>query len=112
MGVNFSYCNAHWTYNLFHEFRVKLAHEVGIDLNQMEGFGGDRSFSNYKDAIIPLLEHSDCEGELTVEDCARIAPRLRQLVCSWNGDPDQIQARMLAEGMEHAANLNRPFYFC
>lgn len=112
MGVNFSYCMAHWTYSFFHDFRVKLANEVGIDLNQMEGFGGDHLFSNYQDAIIPLLQHSDCQGELSAEECSRVAPRLREIVASWNGDPDQPEAWLLAEGMERAAQLNKPFYFC
>jgi hypothetical protein len=38
MGVNFSFCDSNWSYGGFHEAREKLAKEIGIDLNAMEGF--------------------------------------------------------------------------
>lgn len=40
----------------------------------MDGFGGDVSFDTISDPIKPLLDHSDCEGELTPEECAGTAP--------------------------------------
>jgi hypothetical protein len=112
MGVNFSYCDAHWAYGLFHDFRCKLAREIGMNLDKMDGFGGTLSFDTFDDDIIPLLDHSDCEGELTPEECARVAPRLRQLIASWPPEDFIQEAISLAEGMEYAAKMNELFYFC
>lgn len=38
MGLNFSHCEAQWSYSGFHCFRKRLAKEVGIDLDEMQGF--------------------------------------------------------------------------
>jgi len=40
MGLNFSHTDMHWSYSCFHEFRRKLAAEIGIDLDDMDGFEG------------------------------------------------------------------------
>ena len=49
----------HWSYSCFHEFRRKLAAEIGIDLDDMDGFEGTLSWDDLKDDIVPLLDHSD-----------------------------------------------------
>lgn len=60
-------------------------------------------WSTVNDDIVPLLNHSDCDGVLTVEECKRVAPRLRELVANWEDDDfDKINALLLAEGMEEA----------
>ena len=113
MGLDFNHCEARWAYSGFAHFRRKLAKEIGMDLDKMEGFGGDIPFSNYEDDILPLLDHSDCDGELTVEECKRVAPRLRQLVSTWeNDDYDKIKALDLVSGMEYAVECNEPLEFC
>ncbi|WP_100487859.1 hypothetical protein [Sporolactobacillus pectinivorans] len=112
MGINFSHCDAHWCYGLFHEFRVKLAREIGMDLNKMEGFGGNMSFSDFNDDILPLLNHSDCEGELSAEECRHVAPRLREIIASWNEEDYLQEALSLAEGMELAARKSQSLIFC
>lgn len=114
MGIDFSGCSAHWSYGGFHAFRERLAAAIGIDLNQMHGFGprrhnadtpfADIPWDTVQDAIVPLLNHSDCDGELTPEQCRTIAPRLRELVAGWRADDyDRIQALLLVKGMKRAA---------
>lgn len=112
MGLDFSHCNARWAYSGFMRFRRKLANEIGMDLSKMEGFDGDIPFSNYKDDIIPLLDHSDCDGELTVEECKKVAPRLRELVSTWEDtDRDKKIALELADGMDYALERDEPLRF-
>jgi hypothetical protein len=61
-------------------------------------------WENIKDDIKILLDHSDCDGELTPEECAKVAPRLRELVATWaEDDRDKINGLLLAEGMDIAA---------
>ena len=111
MGLDFSHCEARWGYGGFGEFRKRLAKEIGMDLDAMEGFGGDIPFSNFNDDIIPLLNHSDCEGELTVEECKKVAPRLKEMVLSWEDDRDRRNALELVEGIELAISRNEPLEF-
>lgn len=112
MGLVFSHGDVRWSYIAFRVFRKKLAKEIGIDLDNMKGFGGNIPFENFNDNIIPLLNHSDCDGELTVEECKRVALRLRELVSSWSDeDHDKTEAIKLASGMEYAIKKNEPFEF-
>ncbi|MCL1700756.1 hypothetical protein [Lysinibacillus sp. Bpr_S20] len=80
MGLDFSHGEAHWSYGGFNNFRRRLASKIGMNLDGMVGFGGNIPFHIYQDNIIPLLNHSDCEDELTIEECKQVAPRLRELV--------------------------------
>ena len=71
------------------------------------------SWESIKDDIKPLLDHSDCDGELTPDECRRIAPRLRELVSTWpDDDRDKAKALELANGMDMAANANENLKFC
>lgn len=35
----------------------------------------------------PLLNHSDCEDEMTAAECRQVAPRLREIVEGWSNEP-------------------------
>ncbi|MCO7175469.1 hypothetical protein ACFP7A_06370 [Sporolactobacillus kofuensis] len=112
IGLNFSHCDAYWTYGLFHVFRRMLAAEIGMDLNQMAGFSGTIPFSDFNDQILPLLDHSDCDGSLSVEECRRVAPRLYELTAHWPEVNFKQEIRSLIGGMERAERENQPLYFC
>jgi hypothetical protein len=113
MGLDFSHSEAHWSYGGFHNFRTKLADEISFDLNDMQGFGGCKSWDDIQDDIIPLLLHSDCDGELSPDDCAKVYPRLLELVSKWNEDDwDKKKAVMLADGLKLCAECNEPMVFC
>ena len=112
MGIDFSHGGAHWSYGGFHEFRRRLAGEIDLVLDEMKGFGGSRQWATVDDAIVPLLDHSDCDGELTPETCELMAPRLRELVKNWPEDDfHRSQALELADGMDLAAGLDEPLEF-
>lgn len=68
-------------YSSFNELRRWLAElALGIDLSDMRGFGGCRPWDEVDDDLAPLLNHSDFDGDLTPEECARVAPRLREVL--------------------------------
>ena len=118
MGIRFSHWDAAWSYSGFHEFRKRLAAAIKIDLEQMHGFAptpgeeprpfANQPWSEIDDPIKLLLDHSDCDGELTPAACRWVAPRLRELARPWPADDsdagyDRRMALALAEGMERAA---------
>ncbi len=70
-----------FSYGGFHSFRKRLAAAVGIDLLEMEGFGGEqRPWPDADDEpLVYLLHHSDCDGSLGFTECDAIAYRLREV---------------------------------
>jgi hypothetical protein len=119
MGIDFSPSEAHWSYSGFHSFRKRLAKEIGINLDEMEGYilgetysdKKSKSWKGIKDPIRYLLDHSDCDGHITPKRCKRVAQRIRKLVDGWGSDYDKTNALYLAEGMEQAAKENINFEF-
>lgn len=120
MGIDFSHTGAHWAYSGFGRFRDALAEHEGIDLGQMEGFrrhGDDRpriSWDTVTTPLKPLLDHSDCDGEISPEDCAAVAPHLRKVIAAiWpEGAYDYQSGMELADGMDAAAEAGEPLEFC
>lgn len=114
MGIDFSHSDAHWSYGGFGRFRAAIAKHEGIDLGAMQGFGGELPWEPVATALKPLLDHSDCDGELSPEDCATVAPRLREVIDAvWPDDNyDRRTGIELAEGMEDAAKTGEPLEFC
>lgn len=56
----------------------------------MWGFGGDRQWSEISSTLEPLLDHPDDSGDLSAADCARVLPRLAEIITEWEtveGDP-------------------------
>ncbi len=82
----------------------------------MRGFssptGKNLSWDNVFNPIKSLLNHSDCNGELSTVECAVVAPRLRQLIEKWNDNRDKEHAIMLAEGMEYCVTNGEVLTFC
>ena len=104
--------HARWSYSGFNRFRKRLAEQLGFSLDQMVGFGGDVPWNTVSDPIVPLLDHSDCEGELSPLEAASVAPRLREMVAGWDeGDYDREQAERLAAMCDYAASAGVPVMF-
>jgi len=98
------------THTRFHGFRVVLARAAGIELERMEGFGGTQRWWSVRDAIGPLLELAEPDGELEHLLCASAARRLRELIpvlSEW----DHASAVELANGLMLAARERRRFGF-
>ena len=97
--------DARWSAAYFHDFRRRLAAEVGIDLERMDGYGGELQWS-HADPIELFLDRPDVLGELNCIECAEVAPRLRELVAGWPDDDDDKKSALgLAAGMERVAEL-------
>jgi hypothetical protein len=112
MGLDFSHCDAHWSYSGFNRFRTRIAKDIGVDLDKMYGFGGSTSWDTVKDAMVPFLYHSDCDGKLTVSQLKKIAPRLKEIVSKWpDNDDDKDRALELVKGMDKAIKENKPLLF-
>ncbi|MGW5036413.1 hypothetical protein ACWEQW_34695 [Streptomyces nigra] len=69
-----------WSYTGFGVFRRWLAQAEGFELNEMDGFGGQRSWKDVSTTLAPLLNHPDDDGpDLTPGQCAAILPRLQEI---------------------------------
>jgi len=113
MGLDFSRSEVHWSYSGFNVFREKLALEIGIELGKMKGFGGNRKWDNIIDPITLFLDHSDCDSELSPNECAKIYPRLLNLVSKWDDeDKDKAKAIRLANNMWECHLEGEPLVFC
>ncbi len=108
MGLDTSHGAWHGAYSAFNRWRQEIARLAGVPLELMEGFYSDdmnqmklaefagenakpvieilkRNCPIAWDALNPdplhiLLNHSDCEGEIAPDDCAKIADRLEALL--------------------------------
>lgn len=113
MGLDFSNCSARWSYSGFNAFRRSLGAEIGLDLDEMEGFGGNKSWELVNDPIVPFLAHSDCDGELSPKECGQVGPRLRELVEHLpEKDYNRKNALMLVEAMAECAKSGDSLIFC
>lgn len=103
---------ASWSYSGFNRFCTRLASMIGLTLDRMVGFGGDQQWPDPKEEpIVFLLDHSDCDGDLTPDQCHRIAPRLREMVAAWPDDYDKEHAILLADSMDEAAATKKLLVF-
>jgi hypothetical protein len=110
MGLNIG--NASWSYGGFHSFRIRLAREIGVSLEQMHGFKQHGiSWDTVSDPIVSFLAHSDCDGTLVAEECAGIAPRLEELIKDWEDDYDKEQATKLIAAMRECIKTGKPLEF-
>jgi len=131
MGVGFHVdgheCKASWSYLGFHAFRKRLANTIGIDLENMQGFSKKHPDDiNYvKTGIIPwdnvrsplkyLLDHSDCDGEISSKQCGWIWPILEKIIDLWESSSqneyDILQASNLIVSMKYCYVNNKPLEF-
>ena len=117
MGLAFRECDARWSYSGFNDFRKKLARATGDEscLAYADAIERDRklwdqgeyvqttALVNVTHPLKDLLMHSDCDGELTWEQCEALAPEIEKIVTEWpEHDYDRIQALELVRGMRQA----------
>lgn len=87
MGLDTSHDAWHGPYGSFMDWRIWLAWQIDINLREMEGYGGgERPFSTVSHDIVPLLSHSDCDGELTPDECRRVAKGLREVLLNFENN--------------------------
>lgn len=59
-------------YLYFHNYRIELARQLGITLENMQGFSNGFIEWNNNIQFNYLLSHSDCDGKLTFKDCKKL----------------------------------------
>jgi hypothetical protein len=80
MGLDVSHDCWHGSYSAFGRWRKKVCEVAGYgDLNSYIGFGGDKPWPT-NDALVHLLDHSDCDGQIHHNLCEDIAARLEELL--------------------------------
>ena len=112
--LTFNYGSARWWPDGFNRFRERLAVILGVQWETLLTNVREAGYPPppYKEPLMYLLFHSDCEGDITWRQCERIAARLREVVASWpEGDYDRDQALKLAEGMGEAFRRHRSIEF-
>lgn len=103
--LRFSHGSASFTRAEFRLFRRALAAIVGIDLDDMEGFGGRVPWEMVADPLVPLLRASDVAGRVAAPRCALVAARLRAVLAEAGPRRAELgaQADALLAGLEAAA---------
>ncbi len=117
MGLDTTHNAWHGPYSSFMAFRRKIAEKIGINLDEMEGFattGEPKKFSEYTHDVIPLLDHSDCDGILTPEECKMIAKGLTEILPLFDDEKDiyyRDRVKEFIAGCELAYSNNEEIEF-
>lgn len=115
MGLDFTHGDAHWSYGGFMRFRARLIET--LELGNLNDMYDDGSYYEKLEniPIFPLINHSDCDGELTVEEMKAIIPQLDLIVSMWESqqpsDYDAERGRQFVDGMKYAIEENEPMEF-
>ncbi|WP_308434871.1 hypothetical protein [Streptomyces tauricus] len=99
-----------WSYSAFHEFRCRLAQAEGFGLDEMQGFGGERPWSEVSTTLECFLDRpDDGGGELSSAECTAILPRLEAITGEWQG---QATTPLLQRHIAGARQLTLVLRFC
>lgn len=90
MGLDTTHNCWHGAYSSFNRFRYSLGKQIGINLDDYIGYGdnGTLDLNNLQHDLMPLFNHSDCDGALSVEESKKIANGLNQVLGNFNDKLD------------------------
>lgn len=144
MGLDTTHDAWHGSYNAFSRWRDGLARAAGywvLDVVEERQFAGARASARPMiildwghldtddqlqgtwgtepdDALVYLIAHSDCDGALSPERCARLADRLEELLPLLPTEPDSghigdwgQKTQMFIDGARRAAAANEHLEF-
>ena len=82
MGLDTTHNCWHGPYSSFNNFRYQLAKQIGINLDEYEGYRdkGTKDLKSIPHDIMPLLDHSDCDGELSPDEATQVASGLTTIL--------------------------------
>lgn len=82
MGLDTTHDCWHGAYSSFNEFRYELGRRIGINLDDYKGYHGNgtKELTSIAHPLMPLFNHSDCDGELSVEECKQIVSGLNGVI--------------------------------
>lgn len=86
MGLDTTHNCWHGPYSSFNRFRYSLAQQIGINLDDYAGYdeNGTKDLSKINHELMPLFNHSDCDGILTVEESKSIVIGLNNILNDFN----------------------------
>lgn len=82
MGLDTTHDAFHGAYSSFMQFRRGLVeHSLKMEIKDFEGYDGALPYSHIQDAgLRRLVNQSDCDGEISPEDCKLIAEYLEKTI--------------------------------
>ncbi len=88
MGLDTTHNCWHGPYRAFNRFRYSLGHQIEINLNDYNGYGTEdgKNLADIKHDLMPLFNHSDCDGSLSIDDQKRIVKGLNQVLENFNDE--------------------------
>ena len=88
MGLDISHDCWNGPYSSFNRFRKSLAQQIGIDLNEYIGYGneGIKDLTSINHDLMPLFNHSDCDGRLSINESKQIAKGLDSILLNLNNE--------------------------
>ncbi|WP_105974395.1 hypothetical protein [Streptomyces geranii] len=91
-----------WPRARFLAFRRWLAQAEGFVLDEMDGFGGQRPWSDVSTPLAPFLDHPDDDGpDLTPPQCAAVQARLAEIADRWSeGGDDPVVRRHIDDARQ------------
>lgn len=102
MGLDTSHGCWSGPYSSFNRYRRALCQCAGLgDLDAYIGFNGDKPFPKHD--LVPLLDHSDCDGEIPWKQCGLLALELLK------AQPAMETAGWGAENLRWISGLNDAF---
>lgn len=112
-GENRSFFNC--SYTSLNNLRKFVAKKIGIDLEEMEFFGGKKSWSSLElDSIHLFFAFRDCEGDLNHHFCGRLANGLSSFLETCEKDELfressflEIHLKDFINGLRRASDLGR-----
>lgn len=86
MGLSISHDCWQGTCSSFNRFRYSLGYQIGINLDDYNGYGnnGFKDLNIIESELIPLFDHSDCDGRLTIRECRSIVKGLNKVLKNFN----------------------------
>src|SRR6056297_679517 len=113
MGVDFSHCEAHWSYSGFNLFRRRIASIIMKTEQLIDDLYGDKMIYRYmvNESIYPLIDHSGCDGELTPKELKQIIPQFENALNKIEDEYDADNGKELLRGMKLALDNNENLEF-
>lgn len=114
MGLNCSHGAFDGAYSAFHRFRGAICTAAGGVWDINGRWEISEEIYNANEGLVALLNHSDCDGEISPEMCIKVADDLEKLLPIINTN-DAIgfgaMTRKFIAGCREAAKLNEPLEF-
>jgi len=113
MGVEFHPGHLSTTYGGFHDFRSKIVESLGYTMSYGDMIDNHCVDFMKDEPIYPLLNRSDCDGELTVEELKQILTQCQTVVNSWDSEDDIKEFGLeFIDSIEVCLNCEEPLVFC